>query len=77
MGLYVFRCVASATRFFNSNRKKVLQVALYRCAACGSPNVVTDIQKEGYDYVKGAIGTVVLGAGGAVAGLDFMVWEEQ
>lgn len=45
-------------------------MALYRCAACGSPNVVTDTQKEGYDYVKGAIGTVVLGVGGAVAGLD-------
>lgn len=42
----------------------------FRCAACGSPNVVTDTQKEGYDYVKGAIGTVILGAGGAVAGLD-------
>ena len=45
-------------------------MALHRCAACGSPNVVTDTQKEGYDYVKGAIGTVVLGVGGAVAGLD-------
>lgn len=45
-------------------------MALFRCAACGSPNVVTDTQKEGYDYVKGAIGTVVLGVGGAVAGLD-------
>ena len=45
-------------------------MALHRCAACGSPNVMTDIQKEGYDYVKGAIGTVVLGTGGAVAGLD-------
>lgn len=45
-------------------------MALYRCAACGSPNVVTDTQKEGYDYVKGAIGTVVLGVGGAVAGIN-------
>lgn len=45
-------------------------MALYRCAACGSPNVVTDTQKEGYDYVKGAIGTVVLGAGGAAAGIN-------
>lgn len=45
-------------------------MALYRCAACGSPNVVTDIQKEGYDYVKGAIGTAILGAGGAVAGIN-------
>lgn len=45
-------------------------MALYRCASCGSPNVVTDTQKEGYDYVKGAIGTAVLGAGGAVAGVN-------
>lgn len=45
-------------------------MSLYRCAACGSPNVVTDIQKEGYNYVKGAIGTVILGAGGAVAGIN-------
>lgn len=45
-------------------------MALYRCAACGSPNVLTDTQKEGYDYVKGAIGTVVLGSGGAVAGVN-------
>lgn len=45
-------------------------MALHRCAACGSPNVVVDTQKEGYDFVKGAIGTVVLGTGGAVAGLD-------
>lgn len=45
-------------------------MALYRCAACGSPNVVTDTQKEGYDYVKGAIGTVVLGVGGAAAGIN-------
>ena len=45
-------------------------MALYRCAACGSPNVVVGSQKEGYDYVKGAIGTFVLGAGGAVAGVN-------
>ena len=45
-------------------------MALHRCAACGSPNVVTDTQKEGYDYVKGAIGTVVLGVGGAAAGIN-------
>lgn len=45
-------------------------MALYRCAACGSPNVVTDIQQQGYDYVKGAIGTVVLGTGGAAAGIN-------
>lgn len=31
-------------------------MALYRCAACGSPNVVTDTQIGGlkYDYLKGA-----------------------
>lgn len=45
-------------------------MALYRCAACGSPNVVTDTVMEGYDYVKGAIGTAVLGVGGAAAGVN-------
>lgn len=45
-------------------------MALYRCAACGSPNVVTDTQKEGYDFVKGAVGTIVLGVGGAAAGVN-------
>lgn len=45
-------------------------MAVYRCAACGSPNVATDTQKEGYNYVKGAIGTAILGAGGAVAGIN-------
>ena len=45
-------------------------MALYRCAACGSPNVVTDTQKEGYDYIKGAVGTIVLGVGGAAAGVN-------
>lgn len=46
-------------------------MALYRCAACGSPNVVMDKQTAGikYDYVKGVIGTVILGAGGATAGI--------
>lgn len=43
----------------------------YRCASCGSPNVMTDTQAGGvsYDYKKGIIGTVVLGPGGAVAGV--------
>lgn len=47
-------------------------MALYRCAACGSPNIVTDLENDGikYDYVKGAIGTAVLGVGGAVAGIS-------
>lgn len=46
-------------------------MGLYRCAACGSPNVVTDTQTGGikYDFVKGAIGTIALGAGGAAAGI--------
>lgn len=46
-------------------------MALYRCAACGSPNVVTDTQIGGlkYDYLKGAVGTAILGAGGAAAGI--------
>lgn len=47
-------------------------MVLHRCAVCGSPNVVTDQENDGiqYDYIKGAIGTVVLGAGGAVAGIS-------
>lgn len=46
-------------------------MALYRCAACGSPNVMTDTQIGGlkYDYLKGAVGTAILGAGGAAAGI--------
>lgn len=46
-------------------------MSLYRCAACGSPNVVTDTQAGGikYNYLKGAIGTVALGVGGAAAGI--------
>lgn len=46
-------------------------MALYRCAACGSPNVVTDTQIGGlkYDYLKGAVGTAIIGAGGAAAGI--------
>lgn len=47
-------------------------MALYRCAACGSPNVITDTQTGGisYNYAKGVVGTAILGAGGAVAGLE-------
>ncbi len=47
-------------------------MSLYRCAACGSPNVVTDTQAGGvgYNYMKGAVGTVLLGAGGAAAGIE-------
>ena len=45
-------------------------MSLYRCAACGSPNVVKDSQAGGvsFNYKKGIVGTVVLGAGGAAAG---------
>ena len=44
----------------------------HRCAACGSPNVVIDTQAGGvsYNYKKGIVGTVVLGAGGAAAGIE-------
>lgn len=47
-------------------------MSLYRCAACGSKNVVTDTETGGvkYNYVKGAVGTVVLGVGGAAAGIE-------
>lgn len=47
-------------------------MSIYRCAACGSPNVVTDTENGGvnYNYVKGAVGTVLLGAGGAAAGIQ-------
>ena len=47
-------------------------MALHRCAACGSPNVATDTQAGGisYNYKKGVVRTVVLGAGGAVAGIE-------
>lgn len=45
-------------------------MAQYRCAVCGSPNIVTDTKNEGYDYLKGAVGTVVFGTVGAVAGIN-------
>jgi len=47
-------------------------MGLYRCAACGSQNVVTDTQSDGiqYNYAKGAIGSIAFGAVGAVAGLE-------
>lgn len=42
-----------------------------RCAKCGSKKVITDTKNNGikYDYKKGIVGTMVLGAGGAVAGI--------
>lgn len=47
-------------------------MSLYRCAACGSDRVVTDNQAGGirFNAVKGVVGTMALGAGGAVAGLE-------
>ena len=45
-------------------------MSLYRCAACGSPNVIAEKENGGYSYTKGAIGTIVLGVGGAVAGIN-------
>lgn len=44
---------------------------LYRCDACGSPNVVREKQTGGikYDYAKGALGSAILGPGGAAAGI--------
>lgn len=39
-----------------------------RCAVCGSKNVVKEFKKEGYDVKKGVIGTVLVGAPGALAG---------
>ncbi|MBQ5906159.1 MAG: hypothetical protein IIW88_09860, partial [Clostridia bacterium] len=47
-------------------------MALYRCAACGSANVVIDTQTSGmsYNYKKGIVGTAILGVGGAVAGVE-------
>lgn len=47
-------------------------MALYRCASCGSPNVVLDAQEGGvsYNYAKGIAGTVILSAGGGAAGIE-------
>lgn len=47
-------------------------MALYRCASCGSPNVVADFEEGGvkYNYAKGLAGTVILGAGGGAAGIE-------
>lgn len=39
-----------------------------RCAICGSKNVVKEFKKEGYDVKKGVVGTVLVGAPGALAG---------
>lgn len=41
-----------------------------RCAACGSPRVVVDHRPEGYSLSKGVAGSLLLGPGGAVAGIN-------
>ena len=41
-----------------------------RCAACGSPRVVVDHKSEGYSLSKGVAGSLLLGPGGAVAGIN-------
>ena len=45
-------------------------IAIYRCAACGSPRVKADEKHEGYSITKGIVGTAILGSVGAVAGLN-------
>ncbi len=47
-------------------------MSLYRCAACGSPNVITDNQNAGVkiNAAKAVAGTIAIGAGGALAGLE-------
>lgn len=47
-------------------------MSLHRCAACGSRNVIVDKQNGGvsYNYKKGIAGTIVLGTGGATAGIE-------
>lgn len=46
-------------------------MSLYRCSVCGSPNVTCESRLSGikYDYAKGAMGSVILGPGGAAAGI--------
>lgn len=45
-------------------------MALYRCAACGSSNVMLDKQVGGYSYSKGILGSLFFGTGGAAAGVN-------
>ena len=46
-------------------------MALYRCSACGSPNVITETQKDGgYSFKKGLFGALLFGGVGAVAGIN-------
>ncbi len=43
-------------------------MSLYRCAVCGSGNVVPETKQEGYNKKKGIMGMALFGLGGAVAG---------
>ena len=45
-------------------------MSIYRCSACGSPNVVTASENGGFSYSKGIAGAIVFGAPGAVAGIN-------
>lgn len=39
-----------------------------RCAVCGSKRITVETKKEGYDVVKGVVGTALVGIPGALAG---------
>lgn len=45
-------------------------MSLYRCAVCGSPNVVKIEKNDGFSYSKALAGTAVFGTVGAVAGIN-------
>lgn len=45
-------------------------MSLYRCAACGSPNVAKVEKNDGFSYGKALVGTAVFGTIGAVAGIN-------
>ena len=45
-------------------------MVIYRCAACGSPNVTIDTKEEGYSLSKAVVGTMLIGSIGALAGIN-------
>lgn len=45
-------------------------MSLYRCAICGSPNVIKQESNDGFSYKKAIVGTAVFGSVGAVAGIN-------
>ena len=45
-------------------------MSMYRCATCGSPNVLKSEQNDGFSYKKAIVGTAVFGNIGAVAGIN-------